>query len=519
LHQIIYLDAGDDITTVRERLKRAQAPRISLVVPAKSRVFQNLVNLKLLERYAGQFGVEITLVTGDGITRSLASGLRLRLRSSLARGEATVTQPDSVVAVIPAAGSAAIPGSQPASASRRRGARPLGVDALRASRPPARHPRRRHGVLSILGRLAGFILLLALLALVGMGVVLALPEATIRLTPATDSLVQTLGVRASTDYRSADLAKSQLPARLIQATVEDAAQADATGKKQEPAQRATGSVRFTNRSGADLSVPMGVVVRTGTGTPVRFVTTVTTTVQAGSFAQAPVMAEQAGSEGNVPAWSINQVDGTLSFQVSVLNDAPMSGGAEKQAQLVTAADRQLLRDSLFARLKAASIDSLRNSVQPGDIFLLDQIVVKVEDESFDREVGQVSKTFSLRMRLTASILTVPVDGLNKLADYAVEAKIPAGAALVPGSTKLGSPSEVSVEGNTITFRAEVRAVTVIGLDVAQLRRDLQGQTLEQANEILSQQYRFASEPTITLKNAWLDRLPVLGSRIRVDVVR
>ena len=167
-------------------------------------------------------------------------------------------------------------------------------------------------------------LLLALLLLAGAGVVLALPEATIRLTPATATLSQTVAVRASTDYRSADLAKGQLPARLIQATVEDAAQADATGKKQEPAQKATGSVRFTNRSGADLTVPLGTVVRTGMGTPLRFLTTVTATVQAGAFAQVPVVAEQAGSEGNVPAWSINQVDGSLSFQVSVLNDAPIS---------------------------------------------------------------------------------------------------------------------------------------------------------------------------------------------------
>ena len=519
MQQIIYLDADDDITTVRERLNRAQASRISLVVPAKSRVFQNLVNLKLLERYAGQFGVEITLVTGDGITRSLANGLRIRLRSTLARSDAAAAEPDPAAGVRPAAGPVSAAGVQSTPAARRRGARPLGVDALRSSRPLAPYARRRHGVLWVMGRLAGYILLLVLFLLAGIGVVLALPEATIRLTPATATLAQTVAVRASTDYRSADLAKSQLPARLIQATVEDVAQADATGKKQEPAQRATGSVRFTNRSGADLNVPSGTVVRTGMGTPVRFLTTAAATVQAGSFAQVPVMAEMAGSEGNAPAWSINQVDGTLSFQVSVFNDTPITGGTEKQAQLVTATDRQQLRDSLFARLKVASVDSLKKNAQPGDLLLDDMISVKVEDESFDREVGQVSKTFSLRMRLTASVLTVPVDGLNKLAEYAVEAKIPAGAALVPGSIKLGTPSEVSVEGNTLTFRAEVQAAAIVGLDVSQLRRDLQGQTLEQARQILAEQYRLASEPTITLQNAWLGRLPMLGMRIRVDVVR
>jgi hypothetical protein len=519
LQQIIYLDANDDITSVRERLNRAQASRISLVVPAKSRVFQNLVNLKLLERYAGQFGAEITLVTGDRITRSLASGLRIRLRGSLARGDAAAAATAPAAADRPAAGPPPATASQPLPDSGRRGARSLGADALRFRRPSARNASRRHGASLVLGRLAGCILLLALILLAGAGVVLALPEATIRLTPATATLEQSVAVRASTDYRSADLAKGHLPARLIQSTMEDSAQADATGKKQEPAQRATGSVRFTNRSGADLSVPAGTVVRTGMGTPVRFLTTVAATVQAGSFAQVPVTAEQAGSEGNVPAWSISQVDGSLSFQVSVLNDAPISGGAEKQALLVTATDRQQLRDSLFARLKAASVEALKKSAQPGDLFFADLISVKVEDESFDREVGQVSKSVGLRMRLTASLLTVPTDGLNKLAESTMEARVPAGSTLIPGSIKLGTPSELSMDGNTITFRTEVRAATIVGLDVSQLRRDIQGQTLEQANQILTQRYRLADEPTITLQNAWLGRLPMLGMRIQVDVVR
>ena len=54
---------------------------------------------------------------------------------------------------------------------------------------------------------------------------------------------------------------------------------------------------------------------------------------------------------------------------------------------------------------------------------------------------------------------------------------------------------------------------------SQLRRDVQGQTLEQARLILAKRYRLAGEPTVTLQNAWLGRLPLLGMRIRVDVVR
>jgi hypothetical protein len=203
----------------------------------------------------------------------------------------------------------------------------------------------------------------------------------------------------------------------------------------------------------------------------------------------------------------------------VLNDAAITGGAEKEALQVTAADRVQLRDRLFARLKAACVDSLRQSAGPGDLFLDNLIAVQVEDESYDREVGAVSKSVSLRMRLSASILTVPADGLNRLVENAVESSVPAGAALVPGSIKMGAPNEVSVEGNTITFRTEARAATVVGVDVAQLRRDLEGKTLEQARQILADRYELAGEPTITLRNAWLGRLPTLGMRIQVDVLR
>ena len=299
MQQIIYLDADDDITTVRERLNRTQASRVSLVVPAKSRVFQNLVNLRLLERYASQFGVEITLVTGDPATRDLARGVRIPVRGSLAGGDAALSEPGR-------RGQAAAAGP---GARRRQAAHAAAAGRAILGRGgagcPARPGARRHCAgrarASSLGRLAGYLLLLALILLAGAGVVLALPEATIRLTPATATLSQIVAVRASTEYRSADLAKGQVPARLIQATVEDAAQADATGKKQEPAQRAAGNVRFTNRSGAELTVLPGTVVRTGMGTPIRFFTTVIATVPAGSFVQVPVVAEQSGSDGNVPA--------------------------------------------------------------------------------------------------------------------------------------------------------------------------------------------------------------------------
>jgi len=498
LEQIIYLDADDNITTVRERLGRVQANRIVLVVPAQCRIFQNLVNLKLLQRYACQNGLDITLISRDGTVRTLARTLQIPVRSSLANGQAE---------------------SSPALQQAER------AGGLSAAGPVAsRNWARRRipatpSAASVGQRIFGYLLALLLIAFLGGGVLLLVPEATVDLSPATEELAQTITVKATTDARASDLSKNVAPARLLQATVEDSAQADSTGRKQEPAQKATGRVVVTNRSGSAVTIPQGTVLRTGTGTPIRFLTSAAATVEPNAFTQVPIVAELAGSDGNVPAWAINQVDGALAFQVSVINDIPTSGGTEKQAQLVTAADRQRLRDDLFARLKSASLNALRRDLKPGDILFEDNISIRVEDEAFDRQVGDVSKSVGLRMRLTASTMSVPADGLNKLAQNALESRLTSGATLMDATVKLDAPTDVQIDGNTVIFRITARATSVVGLDVQQVRGDLQGQPIDTAQQRLTQRYRLAGEPRVTLQNGWLGRLPLMGFRIHVNVAR
>ncbi len=486
MEQIIYLDPDDEITTVRERLERAQTNQVSLVVPAGSRIFRNLVNLKLLQRYAGQMALDVILITGDGTTRTLARSLDIPLRSSLGAGRGDAE----------------------------RGGRERRVGAVEGWRGASAPPPPRSSAL--LQRLLGYLLLIAVVIALAGGVLLLLPTATITLIPATETISQTLSVKASPDFKTVDVTKGQIPARVVQATVEDVAQLESTGRKQEPAEKATGKVIFRNLSGDTIKIPTGTVVRTTTGTPVRFRTTTESSAEAGTFTPVPIAAELLGSGGNVPAWAIHQIEGSLSFQLVVANDTPTTGGAEKQMQLVTAADRQLLRDTLLDKLKAAVAESLKKDLKPGDFLVAAALTLRIEDEAFDREVGDISKTVGLRLRLAASSLVVPGDGLNKLAEGALQAKVSGQSSLVAGSFKLTAPSDVTVEGTSVSLRLQAAASTIVRLDEAQIRRELQGVPLSQARQLLAQKYRLAAEPQITLENAWLlDRLPFFGFQIQI----
>jgi hypothetical protein len=362
------------------------------------------------------------------------------------------------------------------------------------------------------------VLLTATIVLLGAAVLLLLPEATVIVSPATEILRETITVKASPEYKAVDAVKGLVPARLVQVALEDGAQTAATGRRQEPADKATGRVMFTNRSGAAVVVPAGTIVRTSTGSSVRFLTTGVDTVEAGAFAHIVVVAELPGSIGNVPAWAITQVEGALAFQMAVINDTPTAGGTEKQAQLITAADRQRLRDSLLEKLKGASLEAVRKGLQAGDFLAASSLTVKVEDESFDREAGDVTGSVGMRMRVTASALVVPGDRLAKLVEASMQGKVVEAATPVSGSVKFTAPSDVQLDGTALTFRIQAQVATTARLSAGQIRLDVQGKSLDEARRLLSQRYRLAAAPEILLRNAVIDRLPFLPFRIEVRVL-
>lgn len=92
--QTIYIDAGEEITAVIERLKGSHEPIVALVVPRGATLTQSIVNLKLVKRAAQDAGKDVILVTTDKIGRNLANQVGLPVAqsekeiSTVARGEA-----------------------------------------------------------------------------------------------------------------------------------------------------------------------------------------------------------------------------------------------------------------------------------------------------------------------------------------------------------------------------------------------------------------------------------------------
>lgn len=63
--KVIYVDMDDEITHVFDAIKKTQGTKIALVVPRKSVLFQSLLNMKILLKKIEEIGKQIIMITTD----------------------------------------------------------------------------------------------------------------------------------------------------------------------------------------------------------------------------------------------------------------------------------------------------------------------------------------------------------------------------------------------------------------------------------------------------------------------
>lgn len=71
MHQTLYIDIDEEITSVVERLKKAQASEIIMVVPKRALLIQSIVNLRILKKEAESRGLQLMIVTQDKLGKLL----------------------------------------------------------------------------------------------------------------------------------------------------------------------------------------------------------------------------------------------------------------------------------------------------------------------------------------------------------------------------------------------------------------------------------------------------------------
>lgn len=508
MEQIIYLDQDDEITTIRDRLDQAQSGRVILVLPERYHVLASLVNLKLLQRHAIRRGLDLILVTPERQIRNLAQSVALPVYPTLEKGQQAPAR--EVMAGEGRRTKEELLALRPGSSAPGRAQPTIQLRPWMEAGSPSSAARR-------LGAAAVLLVTLLLLGILILGI---MPSALVTIVPATEGLSETVTVLASPDVRSPDAALRQVPASSVQVLVEDAATTETTGKKKIPDARATGKVIFANRSGTTVNIPKGTIVRTTAGVPVKFRTTADGTIGPGAWekTELPVEAVDPGLGGNLPAWSINAVDGPLAFALGVVNDAPMTGGTEREVKFVSAADRSRLQATLSERLQATGLQELQKSLKPGDVLIPSTIAISFREPIFDHAVNDESPVLGLRLRGTVTGLIVSANHLQQLGEAILKAKAGEEQIFLSDSLKKEVLSGDRPEGNDAWLSLKLTGRVASNINVAEVLRLVRGQRPDVAEEILASSLPLARRPVITVEGSLLGLLPWLDFRIQVRVV-
>jgi hypothetical protein len=503
LEQIIYLESTDDILSIRDRVDTAEAKRVLLVVPPYSDVLTRRVDLQVVQRRAAQHGIQVALVTEDGQVRSPAREIGLSVFDSIEAGRRAKRWRR--------------PRDEEEPLTQRRN-----EEAWKAAEQ--RGPAQAWAARLYTVRLAFAILVfLVVLAVLVVGAGLTVPSARIVLIPRNQPVVVNLNVVVDPNIRTADYARSRIPATYVSTEIEGNAQVATSGKKDIPSARAAGKVVFVNQLSTSVRIPKGTAVRTSAFvTAIRFVTVADVEVPGGFGAQAeaPIEAVEVGPVGNVPANLINEVEGVAALAVRVSNPQPTGGGGSRQVPSVTQADKDRLRAALLKQLQERADEQLEARLGEQEYILPESLAVaEILDETYDRFVTEEAPTLGLQMRVQVAALKVGMEDANALVFVAMASKVPPGYEMIPNGLLFQRLETITPADRRSNLTMVMRGTgfAAARIDLGAVRKSVAGKSVEDAKIYLMQSLPLQFDPDMVIWPEWLDRLPFLSFRISIEV--
>jgi hypothetical protein len=517
--QVIELPADATLTAIQRSLSRSSCQRVLLVLPFGSRALANTARLRLISRQARREGRQVALVTPDPLTQSLARQAGFSVFTSVRRGERT-RRWRQLPAELPLPD---LSGAREAPPPLRVGYGRSGRAAAMPRRDPPQLPDRglsRWRKWADALRLVVFLLI----SLAGLGtlVLFVVPVATVTLVAPRQPLSVTIPIMAAVGIEEADYQAGKVPARIVQTRVEGNGTVPTTGRRDAPADRATGVAVLINRRDSEVQVPELTVVGTSTGVNVRFQITEAVTVPAGigQTTSARVQALPPGADGNVPAYTINRIEGPLGVALRVINDLPTSGGSVRQVGVVTEVDKDQLRTTLLGEVRETSYLRLGELLREGETVPPESVQTYVIAETFDRFSGEDAEVLGLRLELVARGLAVDTLSARQMVQRALEEQVPVDHRQLGDETafSIGPMAILDDAKETVRFDVTSTATLVGTVDVYAVRQAIRGLEVAEALRALRTGFELGTDPQVTLRPDWLGQVPWLPYRIRVRVL-
>jgi hypothetical protein len=499
---VIYLDAGDDIVSIRDRLDWSRAPRAILVLPPEGKLLGEFLDLRLLRRHADSLRLDVGLVTPDSEIASLAQTAGIPAFASL-----------------DAAGRAGRRRWRPR--RPRLAGRPTSLD-----RDDKVEVRRRHAPRPAWQRWAlrylAILLYLATLAALFVSAAYAIPGATVTLEPEVTTLRVTRQIVADPQLESVSYSGVSVPARVLTAVQQWEANVETSGTIEVADSPARGRIVFVNLIDQPVTVPAGTRLSTSAGTRNVFQTLDPIEVPGaiGATAETAIVAIEPGTTGNVDSGQINRIDGPLTLQLEARNLEPTEGGGVRLEKAVTAADLERLRAQVMQQLQMLALGIMEDALTDQEFLARDSLhVSRILHETYSHFPGERSDRLALDLRAELEATAVDRAEAIGLAYEELARSVTPGFELVPDSLEFTSGEVLGVDAEgRVTFEMIAEGLIAARLNVDPLLEQVAGQDVGAAEAYLYEHLPLRDTPAIRVWPEWFGRLPYLPVRIQTEIV-
>lgn len=295
-----------------------------------------------------------------------------------------------------------------------------------------------------------------------------------------------------------------------------------TGSLLVPDHKSSGKVTITNLTSSGINIPMGTVIQKLSNPPVRYKVLESISIPAKvSTAGIGIEAVEPGEDGNAVGNTITSLDGPLGLLVEVSNPDPVTGGSSKIYQAVSKTDAALTADKLQKILSLQAETEFTKILGDQEVLLPSSIqVVNVAEHSEQPEVGQAGALLKLKQTVEYSVLIINRQELENQADTLLQANQP-----VKGWVKSHvNPVEVHIlsqkfdkETGSVVMTIFASEMWIPHLDTNSIQNQLAGKSKSRAIEIINGFVLNSKMPEILTLPNWMPFLPLLSSRIQVEV--
>lgn len=511
--ELIQIEAGEDVNSVRDRLSFIHGKRVLLVWPEEGTALIRKLDLVLVQREAMRRAIRLAIVTHDLQVIQHANELNISTfetigaseRGRWKRGRAKVftdrnDRPKDV------------PESEEILSELK------DVASRRVERPPM-------GALPKLLIRVGLIGIL--LGILATGVYLLVPSATVKLIPAVQPIEQSVQITINPDpsFTSIDVENAILPATVLQIEVEATSSIPTTGVQEFGSGLAIGEAVFANQTANPVLIPLGTTISTTDDPPILFRTTQEAELPASGEIALPIEAlpSSAGEIGNVDVGRIVTVVGPLGEQVAVNNPNPTGAGVAQVERAVTESDRQTLELTLNQLLQERAYTEVQNSNQitPDDFVLFDtlQIIEERDDwKQWSGDVGALQDTLTLTKRVVIQVLVVNTRLGKQIVFAQMARQVLRGRSIDPNTIEY-STGDVLVTGNSVFFTMSGRCVARAQLQPELIKADIANKSFTDAIEYIRTRVDIAPNtmPDISFAPDWMWQMPVLPMRITLII--